>query len=200
MAMVFDKLGIDVLEVINGASTKPFAFMPHFPGCGVGGHCIPVDPYYIIEKAKSIGFDPKFMRIAREINDSMPEYTIKKVIEGLNELEKSVKETKISILGVTYKKNVGDIRESPAFYIIDRLRDLGGILTIYDPYAPENSNVKNIEKALESECVVIVTDHDEFKNIDFSKYKNIKLIVDGRNCLDKNKIKRSGIVYRGIGR
>ena len=110
MAMVFDKLNIDILEVINGASTKPFGFMPHYPGCGVGGHCIPVDPYYIIEKAKSVGIDPKFMRFAREINDNMPEYTIKKVIEGLNELGKSVKGTKISILGIAYKKNVEDIR------------------------------------------------------------------------------------------
>jgi len=130
LAVVFDKLGIDILEVINGASTKPFAFMPHYPGCGVGGHCIPVDPYYIIEKAKNIGCDPKFMRLAREINDNMPEYLVQKVVGGLNELKKSVKGSKISVLGVAYKRNVEDIRESPAFYIIDRLKELGAKLTI----------------------------------------------------------------------
>ena len=200
LAVVFDKLGIDILEVINGASTKPFGFMPHYPGCGVGGHCIPVDPYYIIEKAKSMGCDPKFMRLAREINNNMPEYLVQKVVEGLNDLKKSVKGTKISVLGVAYKRNVEDIRESPAFYIINRLRELKAELTVYDPYVPEESTVESIEKALESECIVIVTDHDEFKNIDFGKYKNIKLIVDGRNCLNKNKIKKSGIIYRGIGR
>src|SRR3990167_35177 len=108
MAKSFDKLGIDILEVIKGASTKPFAFLPHYPGCGVGGHCIAVDPYYLIERAREDGFNHKFLLLAREINNSMPKYTVSKLLHGLKEINKNIKDVKITLLGLAYKANIDD--------------------------------------------------------------------------------------------
>lgn len=201
LAKSFNKIGIDTVEVIKGASTKPFGFLPHYPGCGVGGHCIAVDPYYLIEKAEGVGFEHRFLKLAREINNSMPEYTVQMVIEGLNEIGKSIKGTKITVLGVSYKGGVGDTRESPALKIIEKLRNLGARLKIYDPYVKDMSNVKNIDAAITSDCIVIATGHPEFKGLDshLLKSKGVKVIVDGRNILDKEKIKKLGIIYKGIG-
>ena len=202
MAKSFDCMGIDITEVIKGASTKPFAFMPHWPGCGVGGHCIKVDPYYLISRAKENGFTHRFLNLAREINNSMPHYTIGKVIEGLNEIDKSVKDTKITVLGLAYKGGVDDMRESPALEIIDELKKLGADLKVFDPYIPEKSNVSDLNEALNAECIVIATDHPEFKSIrpEEIKKKGIKVVIDGKNCLDKAGIVSLGIVYKGIGR
>jgi len=202
LAKSFDKLEIDVLEVIEGASTKPFAFMPHYPGCGVGGHCISIDPYYLIEKAKSKGFEHRFLELARSINKSMPEYTIQRTIEGLNEVGRWIKNTKITILGISYKPNINDMRESPSLKIISELKNMGAKLKIYDPYIRNLSTVNNLDDALNSECIVIVTAHDEFKKMDIEKLKQkgVKVVIDGRNCLDKDKIKNNGIIYKGIGR
>jgi UDP-N-acetyl-D-glucosamine dehydrogenase len=203
MAKSFDRQGIDIIDVIKGASTKPFAFLPHYPGCGVGGHCISVDPYYLIDNAKNYGFDHEFLLLARKINNSMPEYTVELLVHELNKLGKSVKNAKIAILGLSYKGNVDDTRESPAFEIIELLKKKGALLTIYDPYIPNKSDVKTLEEAIvKSEYVVLVTDHNEFKNMDLAilKKKNIKLVIDGRNCLDMDKIEGLGIRYKGIGR
>jgi UDP-N-acetyl-D-glucosamine dehydrogenase len=161
-----------------------------------------VDPYYLIEKAEGVGFEHRFLKLAREINNSMPEYTVQMIIEGLNEIGKSIKGTKITVLGVSYKGGVDDTRESPALKIIEKLRNLGARLKIYDPYVKSMSNVKNIDASITSDCIVIVTDHQEFKSLDLHllKSKGVKLIVDGRNILDKEKIKKLDIVYKGIGR
>ena len=202
LAKSFDHLNIDVVEVIKGAATKPFAFLPHFPGAGVGGHCISIDPYYLIERAKENGFTHNFLVLAREINNSMPHYTIQRTIVGLNQINKSVKGTKITVLGVSYKPNVDDHRESPSFKVIEELKKLGANLQIYDPYLPKFSTVRTLQEALQAECLVLVTAHKEFLQIDLERAKSagVKLIIDGRNCLDKNKIKSLGIVYKGIGR
>lgn len=202
MAKSFDRLGIDITEVIRGASTKPFAFMPHYPGCGVGGHCISVDPYYLIEQASKKGFEHRFLRLAREINNSMPDYSVERVIEGLNEIGKSVRGTEISVLGLAYKGNVDDTRESPAFEIIEKLKKMNGNVKVFDPHIPEMSNFKTLDEALYCECIIIVTDHDEFKNLDLNsvKERGVKVIIDGRNILDKEKVKELGIVYKGIGK
>jgi UDP-N-acetyl-D-glucosamine dehydrogenase len=203
MAKSFDKQGIDIMEVIKGASTKPFAFMPHYPGCGVGGHCISVDPYYLIDNAKTYGFEHEFLLLARKINNSMPEYTVELLTEELNKLGKSIKGAKIAVLGLAYKGNVDDIRESPSFEIIELLKKKGASLTVFDPWLPEMSDVKTIEDALKGkECVVLVTDHNQFKEMDLALFKknNIKLVIDGRNCLDKKAIEAEGIKYKGIGR
>ncbi|MHA1631591.1 MAG: nucleotide sugar dehydrogenase [Candidatus Freyarchaeota archaeon] len=203
LAKAFDILGIDIVEVLRAASTKPFGFMVHYPGAGVGGHCIAVDPYYLIDKASEVNFSHQFLRLARVINDSMPGYVIEKVVRGLNEIGQSVKNTVITVLGVAYKGGVGDHRNSPALRIIDELRRMGGELKIFDPYIPEMSNCHDLNSALEgSVCVVLVTDHPEFKEIklEYLKEKGIKVLVDGRNIYDKEKAKKIGLIYKGIGR
>ena len=203
MAQSFDKAGIDVIEVIKGASTKPFAFMPHYPGAGVGGHCISIDPYYLIEKAKQLGFHHKFLLLAREINNNMPAYTVELLENELKKLKKSIKGAKVGVLGLTYKANVDDVRESPAFEIINILKTKGAEVFIFDQHIKNGSNVKDLDELLQkSDYIVLVTDHNEFKNMDLNKLKKYKILVviDGRNCLDKEKIKAMGILYHGIGR
>jgi len=203
LAKSFNLMGIDVVNVIRGAATKPFAFMPHWPSCGVGGHCIPVDPYYLIEKVKELDFDHKFLRVARAINNSMPLYTVELLQDALNRIEKAIKNTNIGILGVSYKANVGDLRESPALKIIELLKEREAMPIVFDPYVPEKSNTGSVEDLLEKcEAVIVAADHKEFLEIPPEKFKEsgIKVIIDGKNCLDKEKILELGIVYKGIGR
>jgi UDP-N-acetyl-D-glucosamine dehydrogenase len=202
MAMSFDSLGIDIMEVIKGASTKPFAFMPHYPGCGVGGHCIPIDPYYLIERAKAAGFSHSFLSLAREINNSMPRYTVKRLVEALNVKGKSVKGTKVAVLGISYKGGVGDDRESPSYKIVDELVKLGADLRIFDPYMLEKSTVKSLDEALDVDAIVIATNHPEFEKLtpELMASKGVKVVVDGKNLFDPDDLKKSGIEYRGIGR
>ncbi|GAB1371727.1 nucleotide sugar dehydrogenase [Candidatus Kapaibacterium sp.] len=202
LAKSFDVLGIDLISVIKGASNKPFAFMPHFPSCGVGGHCIPVDPYYLIERAKQSGFDHKFLKLAREINNSMPEYTIEKLIDALNIIEKPIKNTSIGLLGLSYKANVGDIRESPSIKLRSILLEKQANLFIFDPYFPEMSNVKSLDEILDKcDAILIATDHSEFNGLSAELLfdKGVKVVVDGKNMLDKFEITSKGILYRGIG-
>lgn len=202
LAKSFDKMDIDIKDVIEGASSK-FSFMPHWPSCGVGGHCIPVDPYYLIERAKQNGFDHKFLRTAREINNSMPIYTVELMHNLLNELGLPVKGTSIGVMGLSYKANVDDLRESPAIKIIEELKKKGAEIIRFDPFIKHLSDVPDIETFFKkSEALILTANHTSFINIDpviFKKY-GIKAIVDGKNCLDKEKIKKLGIKYRGIGR
>jgi len=202
LAQSFDRMGIDVKDVIDGAATKPFAFMPHYPSRGVGGHCIPVDPYYLIEEAKRKGFDHQFLSTARKINNFMPIYTVKILQDCLNNIEKSLKNTQVGVLGLSYKANIDDLRESPAFKIIDELKAKGAKITTFDPYIKNQSDVQTLEELLEkSESLVLVTNHKDFLNKeDLFKKFNIKAIVDGVNCLNADKIKELGIEYHGIGR
>ena len=203
MAQSFDKAGIDIIEVIKGASTKPFAFMPHYPGAGVGGHCIPVDPYYLIEKAKQIGFNHRFLSLARDINNSMPHYSVELLEAQMQKLKKQLKNAKVGVLGLAYKANVDDIRESPSSEIISILKSKGADVFVFDPHVKKESNVKDLDELLnKSDYVILATDHIEFKNMDLEKLKKNKIlaVIDGRNCLDKEKIKSMGILYHGIGR
>lgn len=203
LAKSFDKLGIDVVDVIKGASTKPFAFMPHWPGCGVGGHCIPVDPYYLIERAKASGFDHEFLKIARKVNNSMPEYTVELMQDALNKVKIPLNGTNVGLLGISYKANVADLRESPALKIIKNLKHHMANVLIFDPTTEKHSTVTSLEELLEkSDALILATDHKEFKEIDSALFKKhgIKAIVDGRNCLNKKAIEDLGIVYKGVGR
>ena len=199
LAQSFDKMGINLQEVIQGASNKPYAFMPHFPGCGVGGHCIPVDPYYLIQRAEEAGFDHKLLKIAREVNNYMPEYTVRKLVVALKEKGINIKGTKVGILGLSYKANIGDMRESPALDIKHLLIKLGAKVSCCDPHCNGNADAK-IDEILEN-CVgvIIATNHREF--LDIKDWKNVKVIVDGRNCLKEadlsNKIAYSGISLGG---
>ena len=203
LARSFDTMEIDILEVIKGASTKPFAFMPHFPGCGVGGHCIPVDPYYLIERSKQNGFHPRFLTLAREINESMPTYTLQRITAALIESGRGFMNSKITVLGISYKREIDDFRESPAIKIIDLLKKEGANVDIYDPYVSKHSTVNSLSEALNNkDCVVIATNHSLFQNITAQQLRdhNVKAVVDGRNCLNKEKILQMGIIYKGIGR
>lgn len=203
LAMSFSKLGIDVVNVIDGAATKPFAFMPHYPGVGVGGHCIPVDPYYLIDYAKANGFYHDFLSLARRINEHMPAFTIEQVEAALNERKLALRGSEIAVLGLAYKPNIDDCRESPAFEIIHLLEEKGVNVRSFDPYVLERSSMKTLEMALRgAQAVVITTAHREFTCLtpqDLSAYA-IRIVVDGRNCLPKDDFKAAGFVYRGIGR
>ena len=202
MAKSFDKAGIDIIEVIEGASNKPFAFMPHYPGTGVGGHCIPIDPYYLIVKAKSIGFSHKFLSLAREINNSMPAYTVELLENELKKLNLEIKDAKVGVLGLSYKADIDDTRESPAFEIIKILKEKNADVLVFDPYVQKDSSADSLDEILnKSDYIILATDHKEFKNVENKlKENNIKIVIDGRNCLDKDKIKELGIIYHGIGR
>lgn len=203
LAMSFSKMGIDVVNVIDGASTKPFAFMPHFPGCGVGGHCIPVDPYYLIEYAKQNGFKHKFLSIARKINNQMPEFTVEQLAEGLSKKGIDIKGSKIAILGLAYKPDVSDRRESPSYKIINLLKKKGAEVATYDPYAREKSDSATLAEALSgAKGVIIATGHSAFKVLTPDEFlrNNVSVVVDGRNCLPKEKFAGSGLIYKGIGR
>ncbi len=203
MAKSFEKLGIDVVDVIEGAKTKPFAFLAHYPSCGVGGHCIPVDPYYLIERAKQSGFDHKFLKLAREINNSMPEYTVNLLMHGLNSIGRPVKGTRVGVLGLAYKANIEDTRESPSYEIIHRLKELGAEVVVFDPFVAEGSTVKTLAEVLgKTDALVLATNHRQFLELEPRQLKRsgIRVVVDGKNAWSKEAFLKAGLVYQGIGR
>ncbi|MDT8367530.1 MAG: nucleotide sugar dehydrogenase [bacterium] len=199
LAVMCDRLGIDVWEVIEGAATKPFGFMPFYPGPGLGGHCIPIDPYYLSWKARSVGFEARFIELAGQVNSFMPLHVVQKAVDALNSIGKAMKGARILVLGVAYKKNIDDERESPAIDIINRLLAKGADVSYTDPYIPEldvgTAVLKHVEMTPEllSGCdlALIVTDHDDFD------YKLVlqeaPLILDTRNTIrsrDNKKVWR----------
>jgi nucleotide sugar dehydrogenase len=203
LAKSFDALEIDVKDVIDGAATKPFAFMPHYPSRGIGGHCIPVDPYYLIERAKRAGFDHKFLRTSRAINNSMPAYTVELLQDKLNEVKLPMNGTKVGLLGIAYKPNIDDDRESPYYEIVAELRKHQADVISYDPHIMRRSDVKSLEELLKkSDAIILVTNHKEFATLNgkLLKANNIKVVMDGVNALDKNDIEANNILYKGIGR
>ena len=203
LAKSFDVMGIDLIETLRAASNKPFSFMVHWPSRGVGGHCIAVDPYYLIKRAAQSGFDHKFLKMAREVNNSMPKYTVLRLQEALNEVKLPVNGTNISLLGLSYKEDIADLRESPCLEIMDILKGMGANLTVYDPYVKDMSNVETLDDALDKcSAVVISTAHRVFGDLtqEICKRDNILVVIDGMNKLDKEKIIKSGKIYRGIGR
>lgn len=203
LAKSFDAMGIDLYETIKASSNKPFGYMAHWPGAGVGGHCIAVDPYYLIKRAEQSNFDHRFLKEARQINNSMPGYAVERLVQALNEIKKSVNGTKVAVLGLTYKPDVADLRESPALEIVKLLEDLGAEVIKFDPYLPDYSTVKTLDEALKkADAILLATAHKEFKNITANQLKEagIKAVVDGRNALDKNAIINANIIYKGIGR
>lgn len=189
IALMSYKMGINVWEVIDAAATKPFGFLPFYPGPGIGGHCIPIDPLYLSWKARQTGFEARFIDLAGQINSRMPEYVVEKVMEALNQNGKCLKGARMLIVGVAYKKDINDVRESPALDIISLLARKGAQISYHDPFVPslpvegiEQSSRELDEKTLEEQdCVVIVTNHS---GLDYEKIaKASKLIMDTRNAL-----------------
>ncbi|MCA1633275.1 MAG: nucleotide sugar dehydrogenase [Acidobacteria bacterium] len=199
MARLCYALGIDTWEVIRAAATKPFGFMAFYPGPGIGGHCIPLDPHYLSWKARQHGFDSRFIGLAEEVNSRMPEHVVMLVTDGLNDAEKSLKGSRVLLLGVAYKKDINDVRESPALSIIDRLRAKGADVRYHDPFVPEirfdDAHTESAGEPLSSvpltneelraaDCAVIVTDHS---GVDYKRVCALSgLIVDTRNALDRD--------------
>jgi UDP-N-acetyl-D-glucosamine dehydrogenase len=187
VAIMCDRLGLDVWEVIEAASTKPYGFMTFYPGPGLGGHCIPVDPHYLSWKLKLLNYNARFIELAGQVNSAMPEYVVEKVALALNAERKPVNGSRVLLLGVAYKRNVTDTRESPALDIYKLLADRGAAVTYHDPYVPE-LRVEGIEAAsvaltsdwlVGSDCVVIVTDHT---SVDYAAVlDSAPLVVDCRN-------------------
>src|SRR5260221_862056 len=188
MALMCDRLNVDVWEVISAAASKPFGFMPFYPGPGIGGHCIPIDPLYLSWKLKTLNYTARFIELASEINTSMPVYVIDKVVDALNDDAKAARGARIAVLGVAYKRDVDDVRESPALDIIQLLEEKVADVSYHDPFVPsirlEHSRVMQTsnltaEWLKAADCVVIVTDHSSF---DWSWIvANSKVIVDTRN-------------------
>jgi len=198
MAKVCNALGIDTWEVVRAAATKPFGFMAFYPGPGIGGHCIPLDPHYLSWKARQHGFDSQFISLAEQVNSGMPKYVVKLVSEVLNSERKAVNGSRILILGVAYKKDIDDMRESPALSVIDLLRAKGAEVIYHDPFVPEVHfdhaytigagdplyNTELSDDLIKStDCVIICTEHS---NIDYGKITQLSsLIIDTRNALDE---------------
>jgi UDP-N-acetyl-D-glucosamine dehydrogenase len=200
MALMCDRMGIDVWEVIDAAATKPFGFMPFYPGPGLGGHCIPIDPFYLSWKTKQAGIEARFIELAGYINGQMPHFVVDTIQDALNNHAKPVKGSHVHILGMAYKRDIEDMRESPALDIALLLKQRGALVTYSDPYVPrvkfdvlDLESADPVESARKADCVVIVTDH---RGVDYKRVLDeAKLVVDTRNALKQfssEKIVRLG--------
>jgi UDP-N-acetyl-D-glucosamine dehydrogenase len=199
VALMCDKLGLNAWEVVEAAATKPYGFMPFYPGPGLGGHCIPIDPLYLSWKLRTLNYTARFIELAAEINSHMPDYVVGKVSDALNDESKAVKGSKILILGVAYKPNVSDIRESPAIDLIHLLQEKGALVSFHDPYVNDLSEEGFLQQSValtesilaSADCVVIVTHHDSY---DWPFVKDhASLIVDTRHAIQEPG--RGRIVY-----
>jgi UDP-N-acetyl-D-glucosamine dehydrogenase len=193
LKVIYEKMGIDIWQVIEAAKTKPFGFMPFYPGPGLGGHCIPIDPFYLSWKAREFGQDTRFIELAGEINTSMPQYVIEVCLRALDDQSKSVKGSKILILGLAYKPNVDDDRESPTYVLIEKLEALGADVSYNDPHIPvirptrEHPHLAgrtSTEISDTYDLILLATNHAPYHSYDFSEFKCP--IVDTRNCITKH--------------
>jgi UDP-N-acetyl-D-glucosamine dehydrogenase len=197
LKLLFDRMGVDVWEVIEAASTKPFGFMPFYPGPGLGGHCIPIDPFYLTWRARQYELTTRFIELAGEINTNMPFYVVERTGDALNERRKAMKGSKIMVIGLAYKPNVNDDRESPAWRILELLSEKGAEVSYHDPYIPKTEPTRRYDFRLSSEpltsvnvaskdAIIVVTDHD---NIDYSSLAaHAGLIIDTRNAFHRRAI------------
>lgn len=189
MKVIADRMDIDIHEVIDAAATKPFGFTPFHPGPGLGGHCIPIDPFYLTWKAREFGISTRFIELAGEINQAMPEWVVRKIAAALNDRERPVRGSRVLALGIAYKKNVDDMRESPAVQVMELLRAAGAVLDYADPHVPEfprmrehHFDLKSVELSPTTlasyNCVVLLTDHDQFDYAMIAEHS--QLLVDSR--------------------
>lgn len=202
LKQVAEKMGIDIFEVIRAAATKPFGFMPFYPGPGLGGHCIPIDPFYLTWKAREFGISTKFIELAGEVNVAMPDYVVSKTMEALNKAGKAMNGSKLLILGLSYKKNVDDVRESPSVELIKKFDEMGGIVSYSDPHVAQFPKMRKHKRDMQSvsltrevlkqyDCVILSTNHDRFDYEMIKEHSN--LIVDTRGVyqVDNKKIFRA---------
>jgi UDP-N-acetyl-D-glucosamine dehydrogenase len=193
LALMCDRLGLSVWEVVDAAATKPFGFMPFYPGPGLGGHCIPIDPFYLSWKVKEVGFEARFIELAGQVNGAMPHHVVDKITDALNSHSKAVRGAKVLILGISYKRDIDDMRESPALDVLAVLKQKGAVISYHDPYVPrlaardwpgavDLASVALTPQTLASaDCAVIVTDH---KVLDYKAIvAGSKLVVDSRNAI-----------------
>ena len=212
ISLIFDKIGIDTWDVIDAASTKPYGFMPFYPGPGIGGHCIPLDPFYMSYRAKRFGLIPRFIEMSGEINEFMKIYAINLVEKGLKKVDKKISGAKIVVMGLAYKKNMNDKRESPSYKIIEELFNLGADVKVYDPYIKsiktkvgEFYSEIDMKTALDAkDCAVFVVDHDVFREMKVERMRklaNSLIIIDCKNVFNKNVFNEiENIIYLGIGK
>ncbi len=205
MKMILDRMDIDVWEVIESASTKPFGFMPFHPGPGLGGHCIPIDPFYLTWKAREFDMPTRFIELAGEININMPYWVVQKTIDALNERGASIKNANILILGVAYKKDIDDMRETPALKVMEILREKNARCDYFDPYVAklpptrkyqyDMSSIQLVPETIKRyDAVIVVTDHSD---VDYAMVRqNAKLIIDSRNVYKLNGVKKDGNVVK----
>lgn len=192
MAVICDRLGVNVWEMINAAATKPFGFMRFTPGPGIGGHCIPLDPHYLAWKMRTLNYKTRFIELASEINSEMPVWVVEKVAKALNEAKKPVNGSRILIVGVAYKKDINDMRESPALDIMRLLEEQGANVVYYDPYVTtfkDDGHIRTSPASLDEalagiDASVIVTDHS---NVDYEKIKNAAPVIDTRNAISGSR-------------
>ncbi|WP_240231782.1 nucleotide sugar dehydrogenase [Devosia lacusdianchii] len=190
MKVVADHMGLDIHEIIRAAATKPFGFVPYYPGPGLGGHCIPIDPFYLTWKAREYGVNTRFIELAGEINSAMPDYVISKLNQALNQRKKSVNGSTVLVLGIAYKKNVDDMRESPSVVLMEKLQDLGATVAYSDPHVPvfpklrdhAHFDLSSVALTPESiagfDCVLLATDHDD---VDYDMLReHARLVIDTR--------------------
>ena len=204
LAKISDVLDLDVVDIIDGMATKPFGKGSFYPGVGVGGHCIAVDPEWLKAAAQKAGYIPEIINLARATNNGMPEYTVSVLQDLLNDCGYPMKGTEIAVLGVSYKRNVDDPRESPFYQVRELLLKKGASLKVFDSWYRAENTVNSVAEAVtDSKAVIIITEHsdiiEELRAIDF-KANSIEVVVDGRNCLDAQIASEWGVLYRGIGR
>jgi len=208
LALIFERMEIDIMDVIRAAATK-WNFNVYYPGAGVGGHCLPVDPYYLVQRAEELGYHPKIITAGRAINDFMPMHVLHLLIDALNEREQSVKGSKIVVLGIAYKGGIGDYRESPSKVLIDELKKRGARVYVVDPYVDEQilskcgTAEKTAYEALDgADALVLMTAHRDFEGLDLPRIIELMdtaIIVDGRRIFDPEATTQLGFIYKGIG-
>jgi len=204
LAKISDVLDLDVVDIIDGMATKPFGKGPFYPGVGVGGHCIAVDPEWLKAASKKAGYMPEMIQLARSTNNGMPEYTVSLLQDLLNDRGLPLKGTQVLVLGVAYKKNVDDLRESPFYAVKNLLVKKGAKVDVFDSWIGFENTVESLEEGLKkAKAVLIVTEHSdvirELKSKDFGSLP-LEVIVDGRNCLKAEDIRSQGVLYSGLGR
>jgi nucleotide sugar dehydrogenase len=208
LALIFERLHIDIMDVIKAASTK-WNFNVYYPGAGVGGHCLPVDPYYLVHKAEELGYHSQVITAGRAINDYMPQHVFQLVADALNEQERAVNGSKIAVLGLSYKENVGDSRESPSEVVVGELKKRGAQVHLVDPYVDEEvlravaiPEATAYDALAAADALVLMTAHRDFAGLDLRKIKNLMrtpIIVDGRRLFDAGTAAKLGFIYKGVG-